>query len=350
MSNVQGAAGTLVRPTINDPLTGTAAFMWTWRLCILGLLAIAGGLGGPFVRLTAVAAALFALLGDRAGLVRAALRLVALVLASVLAAMFGKLLGQWASARLGVPLSLAGTLGGGAIGIMTLIILGIIGRTLTKALRRYRYLYVLNRTAGSLFGLAEGSIIVVALWWALNLFGSAIYLSSDSLRISQPQLAQLLGRLNQIRVALLDDPAARLVTRVNPLERIPLVSTVVAAAEISADTELFWQAYDQGCFEEFMAMPVVRRHVDAFRADSAIRRALEEHDVATLLRSGQLANALADDELCAAVAAKWPEARARISDSQIERARSEIGRLDLASQTKVQEALRRAEELNIQVP
>jgi hypothetical protein len=342
-------AGRPAGPLATHPLAGTSGFLWTFRVCVYGLLLVAFVLGGTMLRICVVLAALLAALSDRAGAIRHLVHLSGLALVMTLAPVFGVPLGCHLAGVLGMPVPLGVLVGTGLTGVLALIVTSVIGRSLTRGTRRSRFAHVLNRTLGSLIGTGEGLLLGVVLCWVLSLLGPAIYLCSVSLKNSHPTLARALSDLDALRLDVISDPLGRQIAGANPLARIPVVTTLVAAAEITADRRLFWTAYNEGLFEELLEDPAIRPHIEAFRADPAMMRAVEARDVEAIMSSTHLARALADDELCNAVAGKWPDVRRRIADSEIARARQIAAALDGSARTRYEQAVRRAEEFGLRI-
>ncbi len=333
-----------------DPLRGTAAFIWTFRLCVLGLLALAAWVGGPAVRLTALLAAPLALLGDRSGAIRQVMRLAGLAVAIVAAPPLGTRVGEWIAGRWGMAGPLAVALGVGIVAVLILGVSGLIGRVCSRFARRRRYVYAVNRAFGGLLGVGEGALIAAAACWVLGMFGPPLALYADALSDSRPALARLLRQVDVLRVALEDDPVARWVGDANPLTGVSRLATIEAMSELAVEPGLFWQAAGDGRLDELLAIPVVRKHYEAVRADPRMRQAVKERDLHTILLSRHFAAALNDDELCEAIAAQWPELRQKISASEIARARRAAERVDGAARSQLQRAIRRAEELGVELP
>jgi len=346
----RGSAPVPPAPVVVDPLKGTTTFIWTFRVCVLGLLAIAAWVGGPTVCLAAVLAAPLALLGDRTGAIHQVVRLVGLAVAVAAAPVLGIRLGGWIAGRWGVAGPLAVGLGVSLVALLILVVAGLIGRAAGRFTRRRRYAYVLNRTIGGLLGVGEGALLTAVAFWLLAMFGPPLGLYADALSDSQPGLSRLLRQVESLRVALADDPVARWVTTVNPLTSVPSLATVQAMTELAVEPELFWQAVGDGRLQELLAIPVVRKHFETVKADPRMRQAVKERDLRTILSSRHFAAALSDDELCKAIAAQWPELRRQISASEIERARRAADRVDGVARAQLQRAIRRAEDLGVQLP
>lgn len=332
-----------------DPLAGTGAFLWMWRGTVyLGLL-LAFALGGTAVRVAAVAAALLVPLADRSGAGRHLVHTAGLAIGLLMVPLFGVPFGHALAPHLGLPLGML-------IGCLTVFVAatlaaGLTGRRLFGPLRRHRYLYVVDRSAGSLLGVAEGVFVAAALTWVLHLLGPTIYLYSERWAVTHPTAAGMLRAVDALtRGMTIEDPFGRWAAGVNPLLHVPRIRTAAAVAEVTADRETFWQAFDDGVFDDLLQEPVVQEHYQAFRGDATLRRAAKYRDLTTLLSSPQFAAALADDEFCRAVARHWPELRARATEAKIARLRELTAKLDAPARAKVNQAEQRAGEFGIRLP
>jgi hypothetical protein len=196
----------------------------------------------------------------------------------------------------------------------------------------------------------EGALIAAAACWVLAMFGPPLALYADALSNSRPALARLLRQVEVLRMSLADDPVARWVGDANPLTGVSRLATIEAMSELAVEPGLFWQAVGDGRLQELLAIPVVRKHYEAVRGDPRMRQAVKDRDLHTILVSRHFAAALNDDELCAAIAAQWPELRQKISASEIARARRAAERVDGAARSQLQRAIRRAEELGVELP
>ncbi len=337
-------------PPPPDPLAGTAGFLWTFRLCLCGLLAVAFVYGGPVLRVGAVGAAVFALSGDRAGVLRQLVNLAGLPLSLALAALWAPALGDLLRQQVSMAPPLARWLAGAGIVAVGLLVTSLVGRLATRFTRERRYLYVLNRAGGALLGVCEGALLAAALCWTSALFGPAIALYAENLAPRAPLLARGFTYLDEGGTWLRSDPASHWLQEHNLLADVPMLQTTAAVAEVAGDTASFWQLVDSGAMRDLLAEPAVRRHVDAVRSDASVHAAVESRDLATLLRSPHLDAALADDELGRVVARHWPALQAQLSLAQIERARQAAASLDPLNAERLERAYRRAQELGLDVP
>ena len=342
---------TLVRPPPPDPLAGTGPFVWAVRVCVYGFLGIAFCLGGPVERGGAIAAALLVPWADHAGALRWFLRMIGLVISLALAPWVSIPLGLWAAYTLRVQPAV--TLAAAVLVLGT--VLGVLGSYLgcrtTAALRRHRYLYVLNRSGGTLLGVAEGALLMALFGWLLMLFGPTLALYAAVAADKRPRLAPALEQLVLLRDQVAVDDTGRWLQKNNPLPRIPAVATVAAASDLWAEPWLFWGNAEEECVCELLAIPAVQRHFEVLRNDRELKRAVIAHDLVTVLRSPNYLAMLEDREFCAVMAAYWPRVRARVSDEELQRARLAATRnFDAAAEAQLERAVKKAEEYDIKLP
>jgi len=332
-----------------DPLRGTGVFLWTLRACVYGLLLLGAMLGGPAVRMAAIAAALLTPFADRGGAVRHALHVLGLVIGVALIPAWGIPLGGLLSGGLG---NVVGMIVGALIVLCGCLLLFVaLGRLLSRALVGHRYLYVINRAGGTLLGVAEGALVVLVLCWLLSMFAPMAHVWQSRLAGTHPRIAALLGSADELtRAVIVDDRAGRWAAQVNPLRDVPAFATAAAIGELTACREEFWAAYDAGYFDDLLAEPVVRRHFEAFANDAKMRHAVKIRDLTTLLGSRQFADAFEDDEFCQLVADHWPRIRARVSDADLARARGLTDRMGGVVRARVLEVEQRAQEFGIDLP
>jgi|GEM_PF-4500275 len=332
-----------------DPLAGTGYFLWTFRLCVYGLLLLAMVLGGAATRMASVLAALLVPLADRGGAVRHTLHLLGFIAGLVLIPLVGIPLGRTLSQTVGSPV---GVLAGSLLVSLAPVLLSLsLGRRATHLLKRHRYWYVLNRSGGALLGVAEGGVLALLACWAFHLFGPALQMYGDRLRVTHPTVATMLANLGSFGAALIsDDPLGRWSTRANPLQCAPSLVALAATAEVTADRETFWHAYYEGLFDDLLSEPAISRHYLAFRADPTLRRAAKMRDLTTLLSSPQYTAAINDDEFCRALARHWPALRARATDAKVERLHRMAAQLDDQARARLEQSKRRAREFGIEVP
>jgi hypothetical protein len=322
-----------------NPLAGTRRFLRTYRIVLYGLALLAAYLGGPAAWLAALLSMICIPIAFRGGLLRHGLHCLGLGLGLALAAPVGVPLGQLLAGVMGPALGLL--LGIGAVIVAPVILSVAVGRRGQVRLRRHRYLFVIDRAAGATLGVGEGVLGTLVLIWLYTMFGSAIHRGVTNLANMQPQLGAVLRLADDVGAALCADETLGAWGREhNLLERVPAIVTSSALAEFAAQREVFWAAYEEGVFDEVREDPAIARHIAAIMANPALRHAVKQHDLSTLLASPELAAALADDECCRAAAKRWPELRARVGEGRINEARK---LLEQASPTE-REKVRAVEE------
>jgi hypothetical protein len=329
-----------------DPLRGTAGFLWTLRCCVYVLLGVAIYAGGPLVRIGAVAAMILVPLGTRSGLARHVLHAVGLAVGVSLVPSIGLTLGALLSDVVG---SIIGLIVGCAAAVVTPVLVSIvIGRVINGVLREHRYLYVIDRAAGTVLGVAEGAALAITLCWLLTLFEPVIYMNSLRFASSHPTLARVLDYCHDLnRTVVTEDAVGRWAVRRNPLHEVPTLVAMEAVGEIAANREAFWEAFHDGKFDDLLAEPTVRHHYHAFADDAALRHAVKIRDLTTLFGSRQFNEAINDKALCKLVAATWPEVRSRVSAVELHKLRQEAERAD---PQRARQVLQRAREHEIAVP
>lgn len=349
------SAGPAVRPapiTVRpvDPLAGTAFYFWTLRLCAYGLLLIGVWGGSPLLCIGALLAGVLLPFTDHAGGIwcGSAFAAIATTLAGTIALAFP--LAMWASAALGWPLLPTALAAFGMVLVPCLYICGQVGVWLSRPLRRLRYGYVLNRTVGTGCGLAAGATVAATLGWVFAIFGPAIASYSLAAPSSYPNITRMIRYVEGVRRWVVSDPSAGWLDRHNPMRNVELITLVANRAELSADNHRLWQTYYAGGFDELLEVPVIRKYFLAVKADKDMRAAIEEHDLVAILKSGHFTAALNDDELCEAVAQRWPEVRSKVSDQQIRAAQVAVSQLDPTSRARFDELVRRAREYDVELP
>jgi hypothetical protein len=351
MANAAPGGRKVVYRVRADPLARTSVFLWTFRVCLYGLLGIGFWVGGPVIQIGVVAAAVLVPFADRSGAVGWLFRLIGLAAGVLLAPVVSLPLGMRLATPLGVSMPLALGLAVVAVAVVCGLVGGWIGRRLSRPAQHHRYLYVLNRAGGSVLGLGEAGLAAVVVCWLLSLFGPTIALYQTLLVQKRPNVARLLADLDGLRRRLLEDATGRRLHNANPLSKVPAVSAVVVAADLWAEPWLFWRAAEDGRLEELLAIPAVRRHYEAVKADPEMRRAVKQRDLQAVLYSRHYLAALDDEEFCREMAARWPELRSRISDEELRRARmAATRRLDKGAKARLDQAVKRAEQYDIRVP
>lgn len=328
---------------------GTGFFLGTFRVVLVGLLLLALAFGGPAVKFTALAALIFVWIPTRGGLIGMTARLAGLLIGVALLPIVGTPLSQV------LALPFGGLVG---LGLATVIVLGAptalggwLGRRLTAPWQKHRYLYVFNRAGGLLGRVGEAVLLVCVLLWTFALFSSTLRLTAERFRHVAPGIASAAYYAHTLgHLMLHSDPFGRWVADRNPLAAVPRIRTFAIISEATADRAAFWDAVAAGVFDELLAHPVVARHIEAFRADDRLRRAVKLRDLGTLLTSRAFGDAVQDDELCDVIAAHWPDLRARVSDAQVAEVQRLARELDAATAAELEEVERQARERGITLP
>lgn len=347
--NTPAQSSPAAAPVVVDPLRGTAGFLWTFRLCLYGLLIVAIWVGGPVFKLAGGAGILLAILADWSGAVRHILHLIWLPLSIAVIRLKGVPLAEWAAAKFSLPSPIALGVAGGMIVLAGVVVSSLIGAIITAGLRKRRYLHVLNHAGGAVLGVGEGIALAAVVSWLLAIFGPTIVLHAEAAAAERPQIAKVLNYVVGVRTAFRNDPAGQWLDENNALEDVPAVMTAAAVAELTVDTDYIWEMASDGTLQDALQDPVIRAYYMQIRADEQVSKALDRRDLSALLRSRHFTRALNDDELCKAVARQWPQLRKKIPASKVAEAHRIAGTLEGAERAKVNRALRRAEQFGIKL-
>jgi len=291
----------------HHPAVGT--LLWLYRLALLAGLAYTMVVGGPVLRVAAVAAAVFALWGDWDGVVCHALRIVGLAGAIAAGLAFGIPLGDWVGSYMGVAagwMGLMPRLGGIAVVMLVVaIVSAAIRYRIWGALRGRPNLRAADHVLGSLLGVAEGALLIAAIGWTVATFERPLSRLHDELA-ARPELGHwLLHSIDRAHVALQTDPAGQLLMRTNPLLQFELMRAVQQAADVATDVQAREQLFSEQSVRELSELPPVKRHLDLMRVDRKLREALEQRDLAAIMSSDAFAAMLADRAVRQAVLAWW---------------------------------------------
>ena len=302
----------------------TPGFVWVFRLVLFGSLTAAFMFGGPVARVAAVSAAIFAFFGDLDGGVRHTLRVVGLGVAIWLAPGLGGPIGGWLASQFAVPVLLARALGTLAAGIGVLIGIGLFGRFVRSFTQRRRRLNAFDRVLGGAVGAAEGALFIAVGCWALAIFEEPLRLMRYQFARdhgSSSSIAWMVQRLDDFNAVVRRDPTGRLVRSVNPLPDIPAVQAIQQVAEVVAEPETLSALMQSRELREISQLPVVKKHLDAIRNDQKLKRALENRDFATVLRSPQWSAMLNDRELFDTIMSRAADIRSAMRSVSAARAK-----------------------------
>lgn len=291
----------------------TPAFVWVFRALLYGGLIGAAFLAGPLGASLAVAAALFALLGDRDGLVRHLLRTVAFVAALILAPLYASVPAAWLAAQANVSQLAALAFGGSAIFFGVLLIGGLVGGLAARRMRRRAWLGGADRVGGALLGGAEGALIILSACWVLAAFREPLDQAQEQLRFKQHTTSgKLLSLVAATHDAFARDPLYEAVARHNPLAQTPLVTAMQDVLTVAQKPHSVETIADDPRMRRFMELPVVKRHLDAITGDEQLRAAFQAGDLGTVLASPQFIAMLNDSALLAAVQEHWDDLQAAV--------------------------------------
>lgn len=276
-----------------------------------GGFAVFGGIG-PVTQAAGVAGILLAVLADFDGLIRHGLRAMSLVAALYAASLFGGSLGAWLSTRSGLPAPAGNACGLAAAAVGTMLMVGLCGRLLGRAVRRSRFAR-LDRAAGAMLGFAEGVAVVAAACWSVATFAPQL----DSIKArseSSPWMKPMFAAVDAFRGAMARDPFAQVALEHNPLPDMPFVRATQQIVSVATDPEKVEQLSRSEALREFTELPAVKRHLDAMREDSGLRQAVEQRDLFAIMGSPQFAAMLSDGELHAALASNYSKIQAALTE------------------------------------
>ncbi|RMF76987.1 MAG: hypothetical protein D6744_11820, partial [Planctomycetota bacterium] len=131
-------------------------------------------LGSPVARYMAVAAGVFALLGEWDGAIRHAFRWVALGALFVVVPWAAGPLGDQLSTRLSMSAQAGLAIGAVFVTVLTFVIVGAIGAGLSRWCRREHVGREMDRLVGLLLGAGEGGLAAVAVVWVLAMFAAPL--------------------------------------------------------------------------------------------------------------------------------------------------------------------------------
>jgi hypothetical protein len=299
--------------TFPDRRPATAPIVWICRLLLFGGLLGVAIQGDPLARAIAIAGMLFGALGDRDGLARHIVRMLGFVLAAVLAPAFGPRVGQAAAAALGSATPYAGMFGVIGLALLTVLVIGFLGRLIGAALRRQRALGSADRILGGALGAAEGALVVAAFCWGVGVMREPLSSGPPS---DPAAPAPVLVRGMQSMLDLLDTtPTGRALAAHNPLQDVPILTDAAETLEALADPRRQAALAEAPAWKSFCDNPAVQRHLENFRNDPALKAAAESRDISRILSSRALAQMAADPEVYAAVSQHWEALRAAVHEA-----------------------------------
>lgn len=314
----------------------TSGFVVAAQIVLYGLLALAFGLGSPVIRVGAGCALLLALLGNWHGGVQHLLCSLGLLLAIWLAPCLGAPLGEATAAEGNLPPAVAQALAMLFVAITVAGVFSMLGRRLTRSLRRRPRLNAANRVSGALLGSAEGALVAVCGCWLLATFEAPL----ETLRLKlaagpNPTHNWIARQLAGCQTALRNDPAGRWLAQHNPLAQVPAVQTAQLVADLVADPGRLLAAIEAGRLDRLAGLPEVRRHVEAFRSDPLMQEALRQGDLSAILTSPQLRAMAADRELHRTLLAQRDEIRRALDGADYDDRNGEAQQLDAAARREV---------------
>lgn len=333
-------------------LERTSGFLWTLRGVLYMWLVMAFVLGGPVFRTAAVLGAVSIPLTDRAGFVRCLVALAGLSLGLLTGERFGLPVGLWGSRTLAIPLIFSLPAGIIGLGLLGFILGGRLGRWMSRPTRRFRYLYVANRSLGAVSGLGVGAVATILLVWTLAMYGPVMTHYCRGVEGEDPgkyPFLPIIRPMHRAHLWIMSDRATEPLARNNPMENSPAARRAAIIAEFAVTQHIYWKALADGELDEVLSDPDIQDRYLAARADPAIEQAIEDRDFTTILLSRHFEEALADDAFLDAVARHWPKLRRQVTERQIRLAQRVAEDLGPESRARFEQALREAEQREVDV-
>lgn len=301
--------------------------VWMFRFVLFGVLLIAFVAGGPITRAIAIAAALLAVFAGIDGATRHLFHVGGFLAACYFAPSLGAMLGDWLGSQVQIPLLAARLVGVVLTGVAMVMIASLVGRALSVSVQRGRFASV-DHMLGSMAGAVEGALVIATVCWMVVEFDQPLRQMRDHPGMGDNTTAKwVIDRLGDIRSAIQEDPAGQALVRVNPLSNVSSIQTARDVISVVTDSDAFKALLEDEDMLAIARLPEIRAHIDAFEADTALRDAVDKHDLGVILRSQQFYEMLTDRKLHEALASHVGELRsalANVSKEQAERAMKNV--------------------------
>ena len=339
------AAGTWPQPHAHEPpdiRRRTPRYVHAFRALLYFSLFMAVAWGGPVIRAAALCALPLALWSDREGGLRHLLRIGALTLAVWLAPSAAPALGDLISSLFNVPgtIAIVGGFALLALGVITLA--GFVGRRIARRLRKHPHFKGADHILGGLVGSAEGVLVVVVGCWLLVTFEGPIESLHRRLPADQGGTQSwVVDTLYEMHATVRNDDTGQWLTRTNPLEEIPVVQTAQMVAEFTTDPGQVLAAIDEGRLNAVAELPEVKRYVQAFEEDTALKQALQRGDVTAIINNPHVRSMLNDRDLHRALLAHRDEIRRAVGKPDYKRLEREARRLDPGTRRTIKDLAKR---------
>lgn len=283
------------------------AFLSAIRLLLAAGLIAGLLLGGPLVRIAAVAGFVFALIADRAGAVRHLAQMSALAVALAAAPTALRHVTPIVSRATGLADIYAATMVLGTSTVTILVLIAGLGGVIGRKLRDCRVLGALDRAAGGVIGVAEGALFVAALYWCLALFEQPLeHLKRRAETQGMGPVVSVLDAITRCQSQIAQDPVARYVADANPLLQLSAVQFAQRAVELASDPEQMKALSRDTRVQRFLEDPVVERHLQNLRHDEGLRSAFKSGNLPAILKNPQFSALLNDADLRQVVEAHYP--------------------------------------------
>ncbi len=291
-------------------------FTWSVRLLLHGVLVVAAVWGGPLVRPMAICSIVMAILVDLDGVTRHLLRTAGLALAVWVAASFGSA----ANASLAPVFGTGRILGIGngtiALGVGVFLATMLVSGIFTWGLRRRPWLSAFNHAGGGVLGAAEGALLIATLFWAIQIFSEPIKLLAEQTPSNAASSLSPLVQLRQLEARFAEDPAAGLFAKHNCLAALPFIQSARSVVDIACDRSAIAALADSDDLRRLFEEPEFQAKISALREHPDVQIALQERDVAALLRSQPLADLINDPQLLTAMQTHLPNLKTALGETE----------------------------------
>ncbi|MCA9243723.1 MAG: CvpA family protein [Phycisphaerales bacterium] len=287
---------------------------WGFRLVVYLAIATAFAYGGPVLRIAAGLGLVFSLWADIEGAARHILRLALATGAIVALPWVTPKMSSLVAGQLGGSAMSPWNLVGGFVASMLLItlagaIVGWVGRRFSRWINRVAPLAQANRAIGSLLGACEGGLVVAAAIWAIGLVDAPL----SAFASTNEERPAVIDTLLTVRDAIANDPAGRYIQQMNPLPDIPMLGTIQNMAEVASNPEAMAEFIDGPAMRSVLESPALQRHLERFRNDPKLRKAVEERDFAAITSSPAFAELMSDQAVFTALTERWEDLRKELA-------------------------------------
>ncbi len=302
-------------PQLQPPIHRATTALWFYRALLYGGLLLVGLAGSKVTTVLVIAVGLLTLWGDLDGAARHILRMLGFAAAVVFAPLLAAPLAGWLAPQTGLPLTFVQIGSAVVVGLLVILLAGAVAKRVARRIHRHPVGNAVDRGFGTLVGAGEGALVVALTCWTVGLFEPELdRIRSARAASSMTPPAGPADLIVRSADALRNDPIGRALMDHNALANVPLLQQFQQAARLALDPAALDRAVRSGgSLEEFVRLPVVKRHLDGIYADPQMRDAIRRRDLFTIMQSRQFTAMLSDQELHKTVVANWDTLSASIS-------------------------------------